>query len=395
MKATKDGVFIFKEDGVYMFSGAGARSGFRSDPVMPSCLILTPKCASEMHGDVYAWTNLGLVSFGAGGFRVVDSGALSHELKLQQESIGTCVTDDKYSVFMATDPRTMEVFLGAWLPPTTIDGEFPAEDGQNDRSAALYVYNARTSCWTTWGAGSTPCRFTEGVVCGLASPDESLEGNTGGMLFGVGYANEVLYEMTDPAHSAFYPFVDNYEALPAAASAGVDVTHTAPASGYSPKAGDVIYRADGESRVVLSVGSNTAVVHAGFEDELADDASIGEGYESSVAWVAESADHAGFLKFWESIVFLFGELSRVWSWKFLTRSSHPGMDEAESEHTETTYLDDNSQQARFEAKPRRVYVHRDNAHGASLYVEWRILNGGARWTMNGGTVNYDPVSERI
>ena len=395
MVPTTDAVWVFKEDGVYRVSGYGARSGFRVDPVMPSCVLLTPRCAKEMNGTVYAWTNLGPVSFGPGGFQRIGTGALESEFSRQQARIGQANTGSCFGVFVAVDPRHSEVMFGLYDSMMSLG--IRALDGVDDYAAHLLVYNTRTDAWVCWGGPEdTSASPITAVSAAVFSPTD-LGGGASAMVLGYGDALQIALEWTDPSVTGWAPNVDGYTTLTSESATGTAVTFSGTGTGYTPIAGDVIVNGDGECRVITVAGSGTATVHAAFTSALSG-AYVGQAIKSVIGWQAWSEGHPGFAKLYRTLTVLWSEVARLYQWTLSYRRANASADLGSTTLTEATYENDDLSgydASMCDSRPRRVFISREAARTPTLYPMVTVHNGSAQWSIHGVTLTHEPVSERV
>jgi hypothetical protein len=127
---TKDSLWIFKEDGLWRITGFFT-GNYAAQCFDPTLRLYAPDSAVPLNGQVFAWTNQGVVAISESGVRVLDT-AIADKLKELQV----------YSSTLA---------LGAFGIGYESDGKYYLVAGNPADTAWIkaYVYNFRTDTWTT------------------------------------------------------------------------------------------------------------------------------------------------------------------------------------------------------------------------------------------------------
>ena len=131
---TRDALFIFKTDGIWRLTGAGAYSGWRIDEFDLSTILLRADAAVEMDNAIYAWTNKGLVRVTDEGVSLISATAIGNLLQYREYMVHSSTTN--YSnVYITKNPKDNEIILSAEISAT---------------NKTLYIFNTKTLAWYTW-----------------------------------------------------------------------------------------------------------------------------------------------------------------------------------------------------------------------------------------------------
>ncbi len=156
--ALRDNLFVLKEDGVYIVSGASAQNsnlttsaGFGSKLLSNSTQILAPDSAQVLNNQIYMLSNKGVVSISESGGDEIKSRQIENLITSIANSRFTSYKTISFGVSYENDNAYM-----LWLPTTTSDTV----------ATQCYRFNTLTRTWT---------RFVKSTTCGtVLSADDKL-----------------------------------------------------------------------------------------------------------------------------------------------------------------------------------------------------------------------------
>ena len=147
--ATRDSVFILKEDGVWRLSGDGP-STFRVDPVDTTLECVAPETALALDGTCFVLTEQGVVRITETGIVVVSRGIEPVLQPKIAQGLRQTVSDRAFAIGYESDRKYM-----LWLPVLNSDDTCPE----------AYIYDLFTDSWT---------RRTDEFETGLVNPADDL-----------------------------------------------------------------------------------------------------------------------------------------------------------------------------------------------------------------------------
>lgn len=135
--ALRDNLFVLKEDGIYIVTGASAPD-FSVRLLDNSAICLAPDSAVVLNNLIYALTTQGVVSISESGVSIV-----SRPIEDQIKKVTTFNYNFKYTSFGVSYESDRSYLL--WLPEKTSDTV----------ATQCYRYNTITNTWTRWTKSNT------------------------------------------------------------------------------------------------------------------------------------------------------------------------------------------------------------------------------------------------
>lgn len=163
LAATRDSLFIFKEDGIWRLTGINGN--WRVDPFDMTTFCVLPSSIKKMDNRIYMLSNKGVVRVSEVGIELLSSPIADVVAKL----VDDCIANEQD--------------LG-YYKLTGMDGQAATVDGRNNEYRLLVgtnemicggqelVYNARTNAWTTFSYRASPddeYRYLDVIPTGLAT----------------------------------------------------------------------------------------------------------------------------------------------------------------------------------------------------------------------------------
>lgn len=370
----RDSLWVLKRDGIWRCTGAGRDAGFRFDPIS-GARILHPTAAATMHGDVFVWTDQGVLNLDSGE-NVVQSMPVRNLLQPAQVSCGDLAS---HGIWMASNPKDREILIS--IPDV------------DDLGASDYVlvYNLNTQSWTRW--------FSDAgwvVNCAFApksgSPPPS--GQQGMLRLGLDgtYTAANLVELVE--HVQPNAFDLSYSTTLTSVTGQQVVV---AASAWDPQVGDALVGGgDLDFFIVTAVASATSVtVHkTGF-------VTGGEGivayvgFTSVIEPLAMTAKNPSLLKNWSDGSNLWGSIVGLYQY---TQSFTSSVSQTAVSYTNT--LTDlvasvlGTAHAGI-ARSMRFLVPRNHARTDQLFPKLTIRQAGAQWRWDGISLFYSQMSQRL
>jgi hypothetical protein len=294
--ATRDALWIFKRDGIFRLTGAGAESGWRVDPFDMTHFLVATDSAVVMDDAIYAWTNRGVVKISDTGIQQISALAIGNLLAPLERSYMNAPINAYASTTINTGWGVANLKDDEYWLSVTVTGEVSER--------FVYVYNTKTLAWTRWEMLRT---VLHGVIDGY-----------GLGCFATQYADTIGpgidYErFTLPAPSGTFDdkatYQDHY-------IDGTAVTVTDNGDGdflvvlpgaidyYTPAIGDIVYTNAVVGRIVRVDSSTEFIVD--LADIAATSAGIGEAYPCEVEFVAKIGGSASNAKSWSGGAVMFG-----------------------------------------------------------------------------------------
>lgn len=129
--ALRDGVFVFKEDGIYRISGE-TRANFRVSPFDNTALLVGPDTAISFNNQIYCHSDQGVVAVSDNGVQIIGRPI---ENELNEISEFTNFTTLAHAVGYESDRKYI-----LYVPT----------DDEDTYATQAFAYNALTNVWTRW-----------------------------------------------------------------------------------------------------------------------------------------------------------------------------------------------------------------------------------------------------
>jgi hypothetical protein len=253
LAATRDSLFIIKEDGIWRLTGPGgnAVNTWRIDPFDLTTFCVLPQSIVKLNNRVYFLSQKGLVRLSDSGVEIVSNPINDQVKRLVYRSMDYKNTNGYYS--LGDSP-----YWGAAANEIESEYVLAVGDVTGERFAGMLVYNEITNAWTTWTmpSGSTSAYRADSKspsAIGWSSCFRSL-------MFGTSNTYGWLRQSSDPTTLWLTDFVTRNDGT--AVVTITSVTGSAPTwslvytPAYQLVAGDVIV--DPDSKVFLVVTAPTS-----------------------------------------------------------------------------------------------------------------------------------------
>jgi len=291
--ATRDALWIFKRDGIFRLTGAGANSGWRVDPFDMTHFLIASDSAVVMGDAIFAWTNRGVVRISDAGVKQISALAIGDQLQ-EQERVQFSTPYNTYASSVISD---------GWAVANTKDSEYWLCVGLGGEapSSRIYVYNTKTLAWTRWDMRVYP------------SYHSTIDGN-GRAAFAVAKSGAPIidYErIASELGSDESVYADHsYTGVTCTAAAGTGlawvITLSGAVTGYAPAVGDYVLGAGAQRARITAVASSTEFTVLGDSFSGVVSVSLFEKYECDVEFVAKIGGSASNAKAWSGGAVMFG-----------------------------------------------------------------------------------------
>lgn len=362
--ALRDSLFILKDDGIFRLTGSGG--SWNISPLDTSTKIIAPDSAVVLNNQIYCLTDQGIVAISDVGVEVKsrDIENLINEItsedydKLKKLSFGVAYeTDRKYML---------------WTISSTSD----------TAPTKALVYNTFTNAWVNW---------QKSVTCGFVNVvDDKL-------YFGDQNSVNLFQERKN------FDFTDyTDEALTGYNVVSVTGTTVVLDSVSNIDVGDIVYQSANIYAFVTAVSPSTTSVTVASDPGLSVAAcSILKAIECEIEFTNEDMDNPGVMKHFQEVAWLFREkLFKNGLSSFYTDLS------GGYENTTINGVYGGDQWGNFtwgnvpwggilRPSPIRVFVPREKSRGSLLSIRLKITNAYAKWSLNGVSIQWDYVSERM
>ena len=354
LAATRDALFIFKEDGLWRLSGTSP-SDFRVDAFEPGVRLLIPETVAVLRDRVYAWTSRGVVAVSDAG--VVDISA----------PIATSLGDIEQ--LLSSYPSGAKGAFALALP-TSDEYVLFVPDATNDTASVRgYVFCASTTAWTTWEVA---------VQAAVHAPSDDL-------LYLAGYyaTNSVAKERRTSTDWDHYDFLNTSRTISSIVGNVVtfDSLHIlAVGDGLAMTAGGAV-------AIVTEVISTTSV--------RVDDPSVlsaaavrqMNGFDCVVEWASQSGKNPLAQKFYREGALNFEDMSNVYAMTLgMASDLSPSFTEWSRTGTKVTSA---------QPRPVRFMTPRACARASRVKPRVTIHQATAHFALAGLSLIYEPVSERL
>jgi hypothetical protein len=359
----RDSVFVFKEDGIYRFSGE-SDSSFRVDLFDSTTRLLAPDTAVPLNNQIYCLTDQGVVSVSESGVQV-KSRPIENTITAAYGANPSVLQTDAFGISYETERKYI-----LFLPRISAD----------TAPSQAFVYNTFTNTWVRWVLASTA-----GVV--NAADDK---------LYLADASSE--YVMQERKARTFQDYADYRISATISAVSGTTLTIT---NTDSIEAGDVVHQSSSVYSTVTSVdsvaGTLTIVADNGF---AAGSVRIYKPIESKIAWVPITAGNPGSMKHYRELSLLFRS---DFSGSATVNFSSDVSPAQEAETVSGTTLgvwglfewDDVAWGGENVRRPIRMLVPRNHQRCTMLVVEFEHDTAFAPYTLSGASLVGRLIGERV
>lgn len=362
--ALRSSLFILKEDGVFRLTGTNGT--WNIQPLDTSTKIIAPDSAVVINNQIYCLTDQGIVAISDLGVEI-KSIPIENQIKeiisldynkFKKLSFGiNYETDRKYILFCIS---------------SAIDN-YPTK---------AYVFNTINNKWSTW---------EKPIVHGFCNPSDDK------LYFAQGGTHHIFQERKNYLVSDFCDEkIDGYNII---SFTGNDVVID---SISDVSEGDVLYQSATQLAIIESIapGTNTLTMSEPISWTVGA-ASIIKAIDCELEFTNITNDNAGIAKMYQEVAWLFRE-------KGFASATTSFFTDLSGGYEDTNITGDygGGNWGAFvwgnvpwggllRPKPTRVFVPREKARGSLLSVRLKVKNAFARWSVNGLSVQFEYVSERM
>lgn len=363
LKATRNALIIFKEDGAFRLSGAGADSGFRIDELDKGLRLLTPDAAVSADDKVYAWCDQGVMEIDENGSENVSSIALKNTLHPTELSLGpgNYATNGLWCLYNAKDHEVV------FAVPSTASA---------NTGFALLVFNREQGAWVAWLMSQSLYHGIYHLADRLLYVGSTLL-STGGL------------RVERPATTQPCCYDAAYNATVTAVT-GATVNLNDGALGTTLSVGDAFVQSSVRYIITSVAGVYPALTYTVHRSGIVTGAiSVLGGYESVITPIGFLASGPQDLKVW-------GEGSVIWNAIINVYQYAVSMTSTLSEtavtqtRTITDVLDINGKPKAF-----RFVTPRRHARSERVYPAVKIRQAGSQWALEGVTLNVRVGGDRL
>ena len=362
--ALRDSLFILKDDGVFRLTGSGG--SWTISPLDTSTKIIAPDSAVVVNNQIYCLTDQGIVAISDLGVEI-KSIPIENQLK---EIISYSYDNFKklsFGVNYETDRKYILFTISSSLDT------YPTK---------AYVFNTINSKWTSW---------EKGLTHGFCNPSDDK------LYFAQGGTHHIFQERKDYLESDYCDEeLSGYNVL---SYVGKTVTLDTLSDITD---GDVLYQSSTKLSIITSIdpATNKVTVSNTITWNIST-ATIIKAIDCEMEFTNITNDNPGVSKLYQEVAWLFREKG------FATGTTSFFTDLSGGYEDTTIYGDYGAGSwggfswglvpwgGLQRPKPIRVYVPREKSRGSLLSVRLKVKNAFAKWSVNGLSVQFEYVSERM
>lgn len=362
--ALRDSLFILKDDGIWRLTGVNG--SWNIEPLDTSTKILSPESAVVLNNQIFALTDQGIVTISDLGVAVI-SRPIEDKI---QEIISNNLENVKYLSFGIGYETDRKYVL------STISSSADTYCTQQ------FVYNTFTKAWTQWDIPSL-CGFvnqTDNKIY-LAKPDDS-------------------YVLKERKSGTYRDYIDEeLTGYSVVSSSGYDVVLNSVdglAVGYLVYSSSTNY----SPIVDIDASSNTITLNDS-KTWAAGSVQVFKAIDCQLEFINQSCDNPGIDKHFQEVAFLFREQQ----FNLATVSFYTDLSGGyESNEILGNYGGGTWGSFAWgeipwggiqRPKPIRIFVPMEKSRGTLLSIKFSHMVGFGRWSLNGYSLHYDFISERL
>ena len=362
--ALRDSLFILKDDGVFRLTGSGGQ--WSIDPLDTSTKIIAPDSAVIVNNQIFCLSDQGVVAISDVGVEIKSIPIENQILELHSLDM-TQVNTLSFGVAYETDRKYQ-----LWTISSVSD----------TAPTVAYVYNTITNKWTTW----------EKSVChGFVNP------STDHLMFCETGTAQILEERKSYTEQDY-----SDEALQDFSILSFSDKTIVFDSIVGFTVGDIVSQSPTQRAMIESIDvvSSSVTVNASVTWDIGL-TQILKGIDCEIEFTNFANDNAGVSKHFQEIAWLFREKGFLFGDTGFYTDLSGGYSE-----TEITGDFGGGTWGAFpwgltpwggilRPKPIRVFVPRDKSRGSLLSVRLKVRNAMSRWALNGISLQFEYVSERM
>jgi hypothetical protein len=362
--ALRDSLFVLKDDGVFRVTGQNGQ--WSIDPLDTSTKIIAPDSAVVVNNQIYCLSDQGVVAISDVGVEV-KSRPIENKI---QELISENYTNLKTLSFGINYETDRKFIL------------FTIKDAGDLHCTQALVYNTFTDSWTTW---------EKDVVHGIVNVNDD-------RLYLAHASSQNIYQ--ERKDFLFTDYVDEiYTGYTMTSHSGSSVVLD---SLLNVEIGDVIYETNVKYSIINSIDPATSTVVVDSTIAWSDTSiSILKAIDCEIEFTNQPLENAGIMKHFQEVAWLF----RDKAFNTAASSFYTDLSGGYSETTiNGTFGSDLWGAFQWGSgpwggiqrpKPIRCTVPREKSRGSLLSIRFRVKNAYAKWSLNGVSVQFEYVSERM
>ena len=267
IKALRDSLYIFKEDGIYRLSGDDV-ANFEIEELDLTAFLIAPETVVALANKIYCLTDQGIVTVSDTGVKV-----LSRRIENQINNLFTrqdILRQKNFAISYESDRKFIYYNIARISDP------FPSQ---------AFVYDVFTDTWTRWNIGaSSGIVFDNALVLGSPSSNSTLR-------------ERKNLNSTD--------FVDSTFDIQITSVDGTAITVTGLTADNRVIVGDAITLANGGYTHVVAVNGNNLIVDDALVSTDVGDAIVSKAIVAELEWNSIDAGNPGIAKQWQEITYRF------------------------------------------------------------------------------------------
>lgn len=362
--ALRDSLFILKDDGVFRVTGASGT--WTIAPLDTSTKIIAPDSAIVVNNQIYCLSDQGIVAISDLGVEIKSipiEDQIKELISIDYDKLKTL----SYGISYETDRKFILFTIGA------ASDTYPTQ---------AFVFNTITSKWTTWN---------KGLVHGFVNPDDDK------LYFAQGGTHHIFQERKTFTANDFcdeslsgYNIV-SYSDLVVELDSIDDI-----------EIGDVLYESAANYSIITEIDAVLSTVTvSNLKTWTVGAVTIIKAIDCELEFTNITNDNPGVMKIYQEVAWLFREKNFATGTTSFYTDLSGGYDD-------TTITGDYGTGSWggfpwgtipwggvLRPKPIRVFVMREKSRGSLLSVRLKIKNAFAAWAMNGLSVQFEYVSERM
>ena len=362
--ALRDSLFILKDDGVFRLTGSGGQ--WSIDPLDTSTKIIAPDSAVIVNNQIFCLSDQGIVAISDIGVEI-KSIAIEDQLQELYSIDQAMVKTMSYGIAYETDRKYILFTI------SSISDTYPTK---------AFIYNTITNKWTTWEKGAS-----FGFVAPSVDKLYLLEGGSANILEERKSYTES--DFSDESLSGFNIVSFSTTAVVLDSVSGINV-------------GDVLYQSNTQRAIIE--GINTTSLTLTVSTEVTWDiaaTSVLKSIDCELEFTNFTNDNAGTMKHFQEIAWLFREKGFLFADSGFYTDLSGGYDDTEMSGdygggTWGAFAWGSAPWGGIQRpKPIRVFVPREKSRGSLLSVRFKVRNAMSRWSLNGVSLQFEYVSERM
>lgn len=369
---TRDALWIFKEDGLFRLTGAGADAGWRVDPVDPAFRLLGPDSCAVMDERIYCLSNYGVVSVGDGGLEHLSEPFIGKDLAAYQRNL-------------QQNPGTAHVPSG--LADIGADryvlavGNAGASTTTLSTAAEVFVWSTKTRTWVQWDRDVPLGNSSLGPVQMFYDPASQ----TMMELHSTTTADGTQFRLYQERKGDTYDSADETYSISITATGSANLTwvDTNTIVSWAPTVGDLVSSSDGDFWVTAVNGT---LISLGGSIVSTKPGTAWRAVECTFEWTAKTAKNPAAVKRWQD-----GELL---------------MEEPVGRDFQVRLRSDTNSTSASQTitmgllgvawpLPLRFWVNRAYNWSTQLFVKVRTRSVASDFVCSGLSLMYEAVSSRV